>query len=210
MHVFLRCDTTKMYLCLHVCLYFRACVCLSVSANVYVYTLCGFVWGWEAGAVEDMMNYFRAVMRSQEKSGRVLTLLEDVLQRNPANYTAWQYRREVLEEVGCDVERELEFVGDATESNPKNYQVWYVLWGCTLPSTRHSDTPCCLCCAVLCCVQEVVVMVVVVAAVRNSRLRWATLCVQHVERGEKRGGGERVCSVWLCVTACSEMNRVGV
>lgn len=37
----------------------------------------------------DAMNYFRAVLRSEEKSQRVLDLTTDVIALNSANYTAW-------------------------------------------------------------------------------------------------------------------------
>ena len=35
------------------------------------------------------MNYFRAVLRSEEKSQRVLDLTTEVIALNSANYTAW-------------------------------------------------------------------------------------------------------------------------
>lgn len=71
-----------------------------------------------------MYDYFRAVLHSGEKSERVLELTEDGLDLNPANYTVWYYRREVLKALGTDLKKELQYCREMIEENPKNYQVW--------------------------------------------------------------------------------------
>ena len=44
-----------------------------------------------------------------EKTQRVLELTADVIAANSANYTAWQYRWQVLQELGADLTQEYEF-----------------------------------------------------------------------------------------------------
>eukprot|EP00088_Acartia_fossae_P064465 TRINITY_DN7931_c0_g1_i4.p1 TRINITY_DN7931_c0_g1~~TRINITY_DN7931_c0_g1_i4.p1 ORF type:complete len:348 (-),score=75.14 TRINITY_DN7931_c0_g1_i4:838-1881(-) len=72
----------------------------------------------------DVYDYFRGVMRTGEKSARVLQLTEDALEQNPANYTVWYYRREVLKALDSDLKKEMKYCRDMIEDHPKNYQVW--------------------------------------------------------------------------------------
>ncbi|XP_034235243.1 protein farnesyltransferase/geranylgeranyltransferase type-1 subunit alpha isoform X2 [Thrips palmi] len=75
--------------------------------------------------VRDVYDYFRAVLRSGEKSERVLDLTNDAAQLNPANYTVWQYRRDVLLHLNSDLQTELAYISDTINEHPKNYQVWH-------------------------------------------------------------------------------------
>ncbi|XP_067626270.1 protein farnesyltransferase/geranylgeranyltransferase type-1 subunit alpha [Eurosta solidaginis] len=73
----------------------------------------------------EVFDYFRAVLARKEKSQRVLELTADALRLNPANYTVWQYRRDVLRALDSDLYDELEYLGNVIRDNAKNYQVWH-------------------------------------------------------------------------------------
>ncbi|KAF6020674.1 Fnta [Bugula neritina] len=74
---------------------------------------------------KDVYDYFRAILRTGEKSRRVLALTFDAIRMNPANYTVWHYRRLVLKELDADLNAELDYITKTIKSHPKNYQVWY-------------------------------------------------------------------------------------
>lgn len=72
-----------------------------------------------------MYNYFRAIASKGEKSERALELTQDALRLNAANYTVWQYRRDILKAIGADLYQELDYVKAVILDNAKNYQVWH-------------------------------------------------------------------------------------
>lgn len=72
------------------------------------------------------MSYLRAVMSKGEMSERALGITADAIEQNPANYTAWHYRRKILLSLSKDMEHELEYLNEViNDNNQKNYQVWY-------------------------------------------------------------------------------------
>ncbi|XP_063242950.1 protein farnesyltransferase/geranylgeranyltransferase type-1 subunit alpha [Bacillus rossius redtenbacheri] len=74
---------------------------------------------------KDVYDYFRGILKLNEKSERALGLTKDALELNPANYTVWQYRREILKHLGKDLHEELAFTRHMIENMSKNYQVWH-------------------------------------------------------------------------------------
>lgn len=73
----------------------------------------------------DVFSYLRAVISKQEKSIRALGLTQDAARLNAANYTVWQYRRDILKALNCNLYDELDYIEGVIEDNPKNYQVWH-------------------------------------------------------------------------------------
>lgn len=73
----------------------------------------------------DVYDYFRAVLRANEISERALELTKDALLLNAANYTVWQYRRIILQELHKNLEPELVFSKSMILQHQKNYQVWH-------------------------------------------------------------------------------------
>jgi len=74
---------------------------------------------------EDTMNYFRAMIQKDERTKRSLDLTTEVILINPANYTAWYFRRLILEAIKADYNEELQFITQIALDNPKNYQIWH-------------------------------------------------------------------------------------
>lgn len=73
----------------------------------------------------NTFDYFRAVLKMDEKSERAFKLTTDCVALNPANYTVWYYRRILIKELKKDIPQELEFMEKVIADHPKNYQVWH-------------------------------------------------------------------------------------
>ncbi|XP_046626038.1 protein farnesyltransferase/geranylgeranyltransferase type-1 subunit alpha [Neodiprion virginianus] len=74
---------------------------------------------------KDAYDYFRAILKSGEKSERALNLTGDCIMLNSANYTVWQYRREILKALDKNLWNELKYIETMIRRTPKNYQVWH-------------------------------------------------------------------------------------
>ena len=74
---------------------------------------------------EDCHSYLRAVIAADEKSERVVELTTTCIKHNPANYTAWRYRRASILATGASITDELATIADMCVRYPKNFQIWH-------------------------------------------------------------------------------------
>lgn len=97
---------------------------------------------------KDTHNFFRAVLLANEHSPRAFDITTHALKLNPANYTAWYFRRKVTAALFLDADddnstgdksssgsssdlaleklrEDRAFAGKMGEANPKNYQIWF-------------------------------------------------------------------------------------
>eukprot|EP00002_Diphylleia_rotans_P026649 TRINITY_DN5324_c0_g1_i1.p1 TRINITY_DN5324_c0_g1~~TRINITY_DN5324_c0_g1_i1.p1 ORF type:complete len:309 (-),score=60.34 TRINITY_DN5324_c0_g1_i1:30-956(-) len=72
----------------------------------------------------EVLEYFFTCFHNREFSDRTLALTSEVIQHNAAQYTAWQYRRDILRHLKSDLAKEAEKVYEMIIDTPKNYQLW--------------------------------------------------------------------------------------
>ncbi|OLL23775.1 Mevalonate kinase [Neolecta irregularis DAH-3] len=71
------------------------------------------------------MSYLRAIMEKEEFSDRALDLTEYIIAMNPAHYTVWAYRANILFASNEDLRDELKYIEPWAERFSKNYQIWH-------------------------------------------------------------------------------------
>lgn len=86
---------------------------------------------------DEVLRYFRAIYESGEVSERALRLSEMAIEVNPAHYTAWQRRWELLQAMGQDLSQEMMYLDRVAAEHPKNYQLWNHRRKCVLALGRE-------------------------------------------------------------------------
>ncbi|KAG6897026.1 hypothetical protein C0992_004554 [Termitomyces sp. T32_za158] len=74
---------------------------------------------------KDATDYFRGIVKTGEKSQRVLELTETIIRLNPAHYSAWQYRYETILALNAPLDVELKLMDELAVAFLKTYQVWH-------------------------------------------------------------------------------------
>ncbi|ODV92818.1 hypothetical protein CANCADRAFT_21957 [Tortispora caseinolytica NRRL Y-17796] len=72
---------------------------------------------------KETSGLLRALMKSGEASDRALAITSAVIALNPAHYTVWAYRIDILPKTSQTVEGELAWLESVAEAHPKNYQI---------------------------------------------------------------------------------------
>jgi len=74
---------------------------------------------------KDCFDYFRAIIEKGELSQRAFQLTTDCIKQNPANYTVWEYRRQIIKALNIELDSEFAWTSSIIARNIKNFQVWH-------------------------------------------------------------------------------------
>ena len=74
---------------------------------------------------EEVLSYFRAILKSQEVSDRAFELTSEVIDFSEGNYNAWFYRRVLIEKLGKSLQDEMAWLQEIGLDKEKNFQIWH-------------------------------------------------------------------------------------
>ena len=74
---------------------------------------------------KEISNYFRAILHNNEVSLRAFNLTTELIQVNSTNYMAWYHRRQCIDQLNINLQKELDWLDDIGVINQKNYQIWH-------------------------------------------------------------------------------------
>ncbi|KAI1827895.1 prenyltransferase alpha subunit [Xylaria intraflava] len=89
----------------------------------------------------EAMAYLRAVMAAKEYTPRSLRLTEHIISMNPAHYTVWLYRFDVVKALNIPIPDELAWLNNVSLEHLKNYQIWHhrqLLMDLYYPTIQHN------------------------------------------------------------------------
>ena len=67
------------------------------------------------------MNYFRAIILSNEISDRVYRIIFNIINYLPSNYNVWYIRRKCINQLNIDANEEINFLNTIIDGNEKVY-----------------------------------------------------------------------------------------
>ena len=73
----------------------------------------------------EVMSYFRAILKKEEASERALKLTQEVIYFSEGHYTAWYYRRILLEKLDIPLASEMDWLRKIGLAKEKNFQIWH-------------------------------------------------------------------------------------
>ncbi|KII70794.1 Protein farnesyltransferase/geranylgeranyltransferase type-1 subunit alpha [Thelohanellus kitauei] len=73
----------------------------------------------------EIIERFTTIYGQKKIDKEGLNATTELIWVSPSNYTAWSFRRQIINKLKIDLRDELDFVSNVLRENQKNYQGWY-------------------------------------------------------------------------------------